>query len=142
MFSARMSYEFFDHTADVGVRVRGGTLAELFQHAAAALTELLIERSPVAPQQARAVALDAASVDGLLRGWLTELLVWFDAERFVMASVAFDELSETRLRARVEGEQFDPAKHAAGVEVKGVTRHQFRVAQAPGGWEAELIVDV
>ena len=39
-------YEFFEHTADVGLHVSGVTLEDLFVHAAQGLFELLVEDSP------------------------------------------------------------------------------------------------
>ena len=38
-------YEFFDHTADIGIRAQGSTLSELFVRMAQGLTELLAEDS-------------------------------------------------------------------------------------------------
>ncbi len=135
-------YEFFDHTADVGMRASGETLAELFVHAAQGLVELLIEQSPVAAQESRAVMLTASSVERLLHDWLSQLIVWFDAERFLPGRFELEAVTSTSLRGRVVGERFDPARHAHGVEVKGVTRHQFFVVKRNGEWEAQLIFDV
>ena len=135
-------YEFFEHTADVGVRAYGDTLEALFRHTAQGVVALLVENSRIAPHETRPIALSASSVESLLQAWLTELLVWFDAERFVPSAYQFDVVSETSLRGQISGERFDPARHTAGVEVKGVTRHGFAVARGPQRWEATIIVDV
>ena len=135
-------YEFFEHTADVGMRAWGATLAELFAHAAQGLAALVAEDSAVQPAESRPVALSASSVEELLQAWLTELLVWFDAERFLPSVYDLESVSPTALRGSVRGERFDPARHTAGTEVKGITRHQFRVEQRGGRWEATLIFDV
>jgi SHS2 domain-containing protein len=42
----------------------------------------------------------------------------------------------------VQGEIFVPTRHVSGVEVKGITYHQFRVQPTETGWEAKVIVDV
>ena len=135
-------YEFFEHTADVGLKATGRTLEELFHHAAQGLVELLVEESAISPKEMRVVTLSAPSVEALLHAWLSELIVWFDADRFVPGAYAFDELDETGLRAQVSGERFDPSRHLHGVEVKGVTRHQFHVTHTGGRWRATLIFDV
>ena len=142
MSHSHQGFEFFDHTADVGVRVTGRSLSELFVHAAQALVSLWVEDSPAHSTQQRPIALHADSVEGLLVAWLTQLIVWFDAGRFVPATYALTKISDTSLDANIAGELFDPKRHRCGVEVKGVTRHQFRVSQNPGGWEAILIFDV
>jgi SHS2 domain-containing protein len=134
-------YEFFEHTADVGLIARGKTLTELFTHAAQGLVELIAEDSRLAPAESRTVSLTEDSVGDLLRAWLTQLLVWFDAERFVPAEYAVT-VSETAVGGTVRGERFDPSRHVCGTEVKGVTRHQFRIERTPDGWAARIIFDV
>jgi len=134
-------YEFFDHTADVGLRVWGATLEELFTHAAQAVISLLVEDSPVATAQKRSVELSASSVEGLLRVWLSEVLVWFSTERFLVGTCALI-VSPTQLGGSVQGEQFDASRHRYGTEVKGVTRHQLSVTQEAGRWTAQVILDV
>lgn len=135
-------YEFFEHTADVGLRVHGADLSGLFRHAARGLTALVVEGSPVRQAETRPMQLTAPSVPELLRLWLNELLFWFNTDRFLFAEATFTTLTATALQAQVAGEGFDPARHAQGTEVKGVTYHQFHVVPTPQGWHAEIIVDV
>lgn len=138
---ADKGYEFFDHTADVGLRVWGGTLDELFARAAAALTSLLVEESAVASSQTRSVELHASSVESLLRVWLSEVLVWFSTERFLVGTCALT-VTPTELSGSVQGEIFETSRHRYGTEVKGVTRHQLSVTQEAGRWTAQVIFDV
>lgn len=138
----RPGYEFFEHTADVGMVATGETLEELLVHCAQGLVRLIAEESAVEPKESRLVELHARSAEALLREWLTQLIVWFDAERFLPSRYELSSVSATVLRGRVSGEQFDPSRHVHGVEVKGVTRHQFLVEQRGGRWHARLIFDV
>lgn len=135
-------YEFFEHTADTGVRVYGKTLTDLFINAAQGVVSLLVENSPIAVTETRPVALTASSAEGLLRAWLKELLFWFATDRFLPGDYHLDTVTPTELRGRVLGERFDPARHQAGTEVKGVTYHQFMVKELASGWEARVIFDV
>jgi len=135
-------YDFFEHTADVGMRIYGASLRELFAHAAKGLTALWVDSSPIASSETRPVTLTAGSVEELFRAWLKELLFWFATDRFLPAEVAFETVTPTQLIGRVSGERFDPTRHAAGTEVKGLTYHQFGITQIANGWEARVIVDV
>ncbi|MBI3010922.1 MAG: archease [Candidatus Omnitrophica bacterium] len=72
-------YAFFDHTADIGIRAQGATLAELFVKLAHGLTELLAEDTDLKPRQAKAIQLTAPAAASLLLAWLQELLFWFAA---------------------------------------------------------------
>lgn len=135
-------YEFFEHTADVGVDVHGATLEALFVHAAQALTEVIAGESRIAPTEERQMALQGDEARSLMLVWLNELLFWFSTDRFLPSTFHLDEVSERSLRGRVRGERFDPARHTHGTEVKGITRHQLRVERVVGRWEARAIFDV
>ncbi len=134
-------YEFFEHTADVGVRVWGSTVAEFLTQAAKALTELLVTESPVAVAETRPIALTAVSTEELLVAWLNELLFWFATDRFLVSDCQI-EATETTMTGQALGERFNPKRHAQGTEVKGVTHHQLQVERTSHGWKAELIFDV
>ena len=135
-------YEFFDHTADVGIKAHGQTLTELFIHCAQGLRELIAEDSHIDARQVKAIQLSAADVESLLLAWLKELLFWFSTDRFLPERYEFDEVTETVLRGRVSGETFDPSRHVFGTEVKGITRHQLQVLQRDGLWRGQVIVDI
>jgi len=135
-------YQFFEHTADVGLRVHGATLAELLCHAAQGLVRLLVEEGPIGSQETRSIELSAPSAEVLLERWLRELLFWFGTDHFLPSDYRLDVVTDTQLRGRIRGERFDSSKHVPGVEVKGVTYHQFRLTHTPTGWDAELIFDI
>lgn len=143
MIANHRKHEFFDHTADVGIRVRGATtLPELFAALARGLTELLVEDSQLTATQTRAVKLSAPDVESLLLVWLQELLFLFSTERFVPVDYEFDRLTSTTLTCRMAGETFDPVKHVQGREVKAITRHQLQVRQQNGQWSGQVVVDI
>ena len=135
-------YEFFDHTADIGIRARGATLAELFVQLARGLTELIAEDSRLQAQDARDIRLTAADAEALLLDWLQELLFWFSAGGFLPADYLLEEVTPTSLRGTVRGERFDPARHVQGREVKAITRHLLSVGREDGGWAGQVIVDI
>ncbi len=135
-------YEFFEHTADVGIRATGATQAELFVRMAQALTELIAEDSALKPQAARSIQLSADDAEMLLLAWLQELLFWFSTDRFLAVEYALEQVSPTSLKGRVRGETFDPARHTQGREVKAITRHILEVKQQGGDWQGQVVVDV
>ena len=142
MPQAARAYEFFDHTADIGIRASAPTLAELFIRMAQGLTELLVEDSRVEARHSRRIELQAEDAPALLRAWLSELLYWFSTERFVPTAYQWDEVTPTQLHGVVQGDTFDPARHVQGREVKAITRHQLQAQPQDGGWRAQAIVDI
>ncbi|MBI4356190.1 MAG: archease [Candidatus Omnitrophica bacterium] len=139
---AEAPYEYFEHTADVGLRVRGSTLEELFANAAHGMYGLLVESPPRALAERRTVTVEAGTVAELFVAWLKELLFHAATDRFIGAQFAFQTCTEQRLQATVAGGRFDPARHRLGKEIKAVTYHALQVEPHAGGWTAQVIFDV
>src|SRR5437588_11445794 len=77
-------YETFEHTADLGLRVRAPDLDTLFAEAAQALFSAIVEDLPaVEPRQSLEVTLSGDDRVYLLFDWLNELLYRFDTEHLV-----------------------------------------------------------
>jgi SHS2 domain-containing protein len=135
-------YEFFEHTADIGVRVTGATLPELFLNAARAMFSALGELQKTGDRRQRTVELRAESREDLLHDWLTELLFEVEAHH-----VLFDEMEVEvvpgKLTASLRGGTIDFARSHTNEEIKAVTYHQLRVEQLPdNSWRATVIFDV
>jgi len=142
------TWEAFDHTADVGLEVRGRDLADVLATAAHAVFDQVLEDRP---EQAAAtewvdVACDPALAPDpaeVLVAWLQELLYRFETDHLVPIRIDMDEATGEGVRARVAFGRFDPDRHAARLEVKAVTYHGLEVAEAPdGSWRARVILDV
>jgi SHS2 domain-containing protein len=134
-------YEFFEHTADLGIRVRAADIDGLFAEAARALLAALLE-NPDAVQPLQRVDVELAGTDReyLLFDWLKALLYRFDAEHLVFGRFEVH-VTDAGLSGTAWGEPFDPERHLAAHEVKAITYHGLRVEQA-NGWLAEVIVDI
>lgn len=134
-------FEVIDHTADVGIIVRGRTLPELFAHAAEGMMSFLIPPEAVQRQARRSVAAEAEDLPGLLIAWLNELLVLLNADTFVPAAFEVTDVGDRRVTAGVWGEPVDPSRHHFRLDVKAATYHQLYVRK-DGFWEARVIFDV
>jgi len=135
-------YEYFEHTADVGMRVRGATLEALFANAAHGLYGLLVEDPPRALGERRPIHLEAETAAELFVAWLQELLVAAMTDRFIGTQFTFQACAERRLEATVAGGRFDPTRHKLGKEIKAVTYHALQVEPHADGWTAQVIFDV
>jgi SHS2 domain-containing protein len=135
-------YEHFEHTADLGLRVRAADVNALFAEAGAALFAAIVDGfDTVRPERAVDVHIEGSDLDYLLFDWLRELLYRFDAEHLVFSR--FDVSVEgPGLNATVWGEPLDQARHVLSHEVKAITYHGLRVEQEGSEWVAEVIVDI
>ena len=135
-------YETFDHTADLGLRIRAADLDTLFAEAAACLFSAIVEDpTSVRPLQRIDVRIDGADREYLLFDWLRELLYRFDS-RHLLLSRFEARVGEAGLEGSAWGEPFDPARHALAHEVKAITYHGLKVERTADGWLAEVIVDI
>jgi SHS2 domain-containing protein len=135
-------YETFDHTADLGLRIRAADLNTLFAEAGLALTSVLVDDSAaVAPAQRLEIDLPADDLEYLLFDWLKALLYHFENQRMVCSRFEV-QVNEAGLHASAWGEPMDDARHAPAHEVKAITYHGLRVERTDEGWLAEVIVDI
>ncbi len=136
-------YEFFEHTADLGLRIRAPDLDALFVEAARALFAAALDNpDAVRPLQRLDVQLGGTDREYLLFDWLKELLYRFDGEHLVFGRFEAH-VTADGLTGAAWGEPLDPARHQLGHEVKAITYHGLRVErEADGGWLAEVIVDI
>lgn len=139
-------FEVFEHTADLGIRVRANSLNELFADAGRGLIAQLANLTAVRPVIGKTITLTSDSLEYLLFDWLSELLYAFEESRLLLAEfdmhvmeVASDEF---QLTANCRGEVADASRHELDHEVKAITYHGLVVQQTAGGWEAEVIVDI
>jgi len=136
-------FEFFDHTADIGVRVYGNSLAELFENAARAMYEALGRLHKPGSNRQKSVDLQAESVEDLLHDWLADLLYEIEANHVLYDECQFHELTPHRLKATIRGGPIDFARSQTNEEIKAITYHQLRVESQPdGSWRAVVIFDV
>jgi SHS2 domain-containing protein len=135
-------YELFEHTADLGLRVRAADLDSLFAEAAAGLFSAIVENpADVRPGTAVTVELAGEDREFLLFDWLKELLYRFDGEHLLFGRFEV-RVTDRGLTGTARGEPLDPARHVLLHEVKAITYHGLKVEQTDDGWLAEVIVDI
>jgi SHS2 domain-containing protein len=135
-------YETFEHTADLGLRIRADDLNSLFADAARALFSVLTENlDDICTVEEMPFAIKGNDVEEMLHDWLTELLFTFNVQRRLFSKFNVNILS-TGLTAVAWGEIIDPKRHEISLEIKAITWHGLKVAQTPEGWLAEVIVDI
>ncbi len=133
-------YEYLEHTADVKFRAHGASPEEMFENAALAMLNAMVETSSVRERETWKMDLAAEDLEQLLYNWLSELLYLSEVESVVFSSFRVD-LSQGEgtwsLKARIGGEKIDLARHAFENEVKAVTLHQFRI-ERDEFWAAQV----
>jgi SHS2 domain-containing protein len=135
-------HETFDHTADLGLRATAPDLDGLFAEMGQALFAAVVEQpGEIRPLAEERFEIPGADREYLLFDWLRALLMRFEETGTVFARFAVTVRADG-LTATASGEPFDPSRHGHGHEVKAITYHGLKVEPTPGGWLAEVIVDI
>lgn len=148
-------FQIVEHTADLGIRVQGDTLEDLFEQAGRGLAVIIGIWSPspgphlhARPEQIP-IDLQADDLGGLFVDWLGEIVYLSDVTTGVLTEVEADRVQPPEgpasERCRVTGRLWlGPAtgEEAEGTAVKAITYHRLKVAATSDGWTAEVYVDV
>jgi SHS2 domain-containing protein len=135
-------YEIFEHTADLGLRVRAADLPTLFADAGRGLFAMVVDNlDSIAVAESREFQTAGGDLTYLLFDWLNELLYLCDTEQIVCSQFEV-RFHEQGLTATARGEPIDPDRHHLTHEVKAITYHELKVERDGTGWLAEVIVDI
>ncbi len=135
------SFEILDHTADVGIRATGDTLAEAFANAARGMFSIITDLETIQRRESRQIAVTAPGLEALLVNWLNELLYLFEVEGLLFVDFAVSSMSETELAATCTGERVDPQRHPMKIGVKAATYHWLEVSRGQPS-HVQVILDI
>ncbi|MEW6100787.1 MAG: archease [Candidatus Omnitrophota bacterium] len=137
----KKSYEIIEHTADIGIRVRGKDFKELLERAALAMFDIIAKKKkvPTSTEQAN-IELKAQNRDELFVNWLNELLSLSATKEIIFTDFKFSKLTENELEVIAQGESNN--NYRVNVEIKAATYHQLKIEETKQGWLAEVIFDV
>lgn len=131
------------HTADIGFKISSATLGGLFEEAAAAFTDCLVEKGGLSvPKTRQTFRLEAASLEELLVTWLEELLFLFETKGLVGVTFDVKHCEIKNFEAEVGLMEWDEKDQPLKTQVKAVTYHGLQVKKTERGFEAQIILDV
>ncbi len=135
-------FESFEHTADVGLRVWGSSLTELFEQAAAGLMDLMLDTDTVDAARTMSISALAHEPEELLVAWLEEILFAFEADAFAPATARVVSLGNGEVRGELSGEDFNPRRNEVRQVIKAVTYHDLTIKKVMGTYEVRIVFDV
>jgi len=136
-------FEFVDiTTADVAFIAYGKNLNELFENAALAMFEIMINTKQIKPNVKKELKVSGNDLESLMFNWLNSLLVYVDGENLAFSN--FDvKINEKKinLKATCKGEKINRKKHETRTVVKAATYHKLEVKKDKF-WKVRVIVDI
>ena len=137
-----MSYEYFEHRADIGIRGIGKNIKEAFEQVAMALFAIMVEIQEVEKKDIEKITVEGLDYEELLMAWLSELIYLKDVKNTMYSEFRILKLKETILIAEIIGEKINLGKHKLKLEVKAATWTQLEVKKFNDKWIAQCVVDV
>jgi SHS2 domain-containing protein len=136
------NYEVFEHTADIGLRIRGKSLSELFQNAGLAVFQVSSRRQYVKDKLHTDIIIrqKADNLDELFINWLNELISISAAKGIIFHNIKIKNLQDNALEALITGSSIE--NYRVNTEIKAATYHQLKIEEKDGEWIAEVILDV
>ena len=134
-------FEYFEATADIGLKAYGKDMNEAFENAGLAIFNIISDTSNIDPSNE--IEFEVASEDdvSLLYDYLEELLFYHETE-FMLFSEFQVEIDENfHLKARIKGEEINWDRHERKTEIKAITFHKMAVNKTDHV-EVQAIVDL
>ncbi|HSV95514.1 MAG TPA: archease [Spirochaetota bacterium] len=133
-------------SADIALRIFGGTVGELFVSAGEALRAVMLGGAARRAEGMEiSFELRAESIEMLLFSFLNELLFHKDSSALLVSPTVVDVdhgPGGASLRCAAVAERIEPALHDFIVDIKAVTMHRFSVCYENGAWTATVVFDV
>ena len=136
------AFEILDHTADIGLLIRGRDLRELFENAGKGFFHLITDMRRVRERLEKRIEIGQEPLERLMVDWLNELLYFHDVENLLLRTFKMESVWKGGLKAVVKGESFREGVHVVKTEIKAVTYHQIQVQKEDGLWKARVIFDL
>ncbi|MBS3759160.1 MAG: archease [Desulfobacterales bacterium] len=137
-----MPYELIDHTADLGIAVTAGDIHELYETAAHAMFEQIIEAGALNGREKTTLSITGMDRADLMINWLRELLFFWNGRELLVKRTQIQQVTDTGIAASIWYDPFDPQRHEILSDIKAVTYHGLRVEQTEHEWRALIIFDV
>ncbi len=142
MIQTMAKYEFINHTADLGIRVRGLSLKELFENAARAMFDLIADLDTVETRHQMTIEIRGERLEELLADWLRDLLYRCNGDKYLLKEFKIEKINLGGLKARIRGEKLDMSRHSLKREIKAVTYHGLEIRKLNRQWQAQIIFDI
>jgi len=144
-------FEQIEHLSDIGIKIYGNSLEQLFENAAEGMFSIMCDLKKINPAVKRNITIEEynkVSLEGLLVLWLENLLYRFEIEDMLFSRFKIKKFltedSRSIIKADIFGEKVDFGKHEIVVAVKAPTYHMLEVRKDKNsrGWTGKVIFDV
>jgi len=135
-------FEIFPHTADIGIRVYGASLKELFENAGLGTLFLMREEENLNIKEEYSFELESDFIEMLLNKFLNEFIYLFDSKFFLIKEFKIEDFNEKKIKGRFFGENFDEKRHKIKYALKACTLEDMVIERFDNLYKVDIIFDI
>ena len=139
-------FEVIEHTADIGIKVFGRTMCDIFTHSAEGMFAIITGNRYIEKSEdfLSNVILKGEESEDLLVRWLNELLYISETKLIILTQFTIKELSNHQIKALIKGKKINKTGFKIEKEIKAVTYHDLEIKKdrERGLWRARIIFDI
>ena len=126
-------------TADIAFIAEGNSLEEMFENAALATTQAMVEPDKVKQIVEKTVELESDDEEQLLFDFLSEIVFFKDSENLMFSGFKVT-LQDNKLFAKMSGEEFHD-EMGYKVDVKAITMHLLKI-EKDDTFRCTIVLDI
>lgn len=135
-------FEIFPHTADIGIRVFGKSLKELFENAGEGTLFLMREEDFLQEKEVINFEINSDFIEMLLNKFLNEFIYLFDSKFFLIKRFAIEEFNENSIKGKFFGEIYDEKWHKIKYAIKACTLEDMTIEKVDNIYKVDIIFDI
>jgi len=138
------NYEIFYTTADIGLKIKGKSLNQLFKNAAEGFSSMLGKIKDVNSKntEEKKINLCSESLEGLIVKFLNEILYIFEVKNKILVKCKVQELNNNCIKGKIEFAEFSNSEIEYNHPVKAVTYHNLKIKKTNGFYSAKIVMDI
>ncbi len=142
-----MPFKFLEKIAiaDIAFEATAPTLDKLFEEAAKAASDIMVDPKTVKQKTKKQIDLTADNIQDLLYDFLSELIYIKDTDGLLFSKFSVkveQDVAGYSLYAIAYGEKIDRKRHGLRNDLKAITMHMFELEQRGKEWYARVVVDI
>jgi SHS2 domain-containing protein len=142
-----MPFKFLEKIAiaDIAFEVTAPTLNKLFEDAAMAASDIIVNPATIKQRTKKEITLKADTLEHLLYDFLSEIIFIKDTDGLLFSKFSAEVVHDDAgclLTAICYGEVIDRKRHDLRNDLKAITMHMFLIEKRRSGWYARVVVDI
>ncbi len=133
-------FSLIEHTADIGIKIQGNNLEELFKSGFYGVLSIVASRKALI-SESKTIELYAPDKESMLVDFLNEILYLINVKNWLPAKIVELNIDENNLKSVINGEKFS-SPDIIKTEIKATTYHNINIKKNVDTWETKVYFDL